>query len=498
MKTSSEQLEIILQAAAKAKVEFAGQEPRTRYNQLVAIADDLDAQVDALVPVAMDESHLPEARLRGELKRTTVQLRLFAEEVLRGDMLDASIDKPDDAFGTGPRPDIRRIKVPIGVVLNFSASNFPFAFSVAGGDTASALATGCPVIVKAHQGHLRLSEMTAEVVREALHRTGAPDGAFALIGGRETGVEALKDDRVDAATFTGSVPAGLLLARIAAERPRPIPFYGELGSINPVFVTKGAVEARGPVVANGFVDSFTLGNGQFCTKPGLLFLPKGHGLDEVIVAKCETIQTGQLLTGSITSSFAERIASLESDLPGQILVQTTEVDGCPQPGVIKTNFETFIKHSKNISTEVFGPFSVIVEYSEPEELLDIVARLEGSLTATIHAEPEDSEYLRPLVAAVQEKTGRLIFNDWPTGVSVTPSQHHGGPFPATTSVIHTAVGTAAVDRFLRPVAFQNVPQDLLPIPLRDANPWGLPQKISPAGESAKWGKDRNRDITGDI
>lgn len=489
MKTSPEELENILQAAADAKVEFATQEPRIRYNQLVAIANDLDAQADTLVPVAMEESHLPESRLRGELKRTTVQLRLFAEEVLRGDMLDARIDEPDAAFGTGPRPDIRRMKVPVGVVLNFSASNFPFAFSVAGGDTASALAAGCPVIVKAHQGHLRLSELTAQIVHEALLRTGAPEGSFAVIGGREEGVEALKDDRVDAASFTGSVHAGLLLAKISAERPRPIPFYGELGSINPVFVTKAAVEARGTSVANGFVDSFTLGNGQFCTKPGLLFLPVGHGLDETIAAKCETVQTGQLLTNSITSSFAERTESLESDLPGQVLVQTTQINGCPQPGVMKADVETFIKHSENISTEVFGPFSMIIEYSDPAELLEVVARLEGSLTTTIHAESEDTEILRPLVAAVQEKTGRLLFNDWPTGVSVTPSQHHGGPFPATTSFIHTAVGTAATERFLRPVAFQNVPQDLLPVPLQDANPWGLPQKISPAGESAKWGKD---------
>jgi NADP-dependent aldehyde dehydrogenase len=426
--------------------------------------------------------------LRGELKRTTVQLRLFAEEVLRGDMLDARIDEPDTAFGTGHRPDIRRMKVPVGVVLNFSASNFPFAFSVAGGDTASALAAGCPVIVKAHQGHLRLSELTAQIVREALLRTGAPEGSFALIEGREEGVEALEDDRVDAASFTGSVHAGLLLAKIAADRPRPIPFYGELGSINPVFVTKAAVKARGTAVANGFVDSFTLGNGQLCTKPGLLFLPVGHGLDETIAAKCQTIQTGQLLTSSISSSFAERTDSLESDLPGQALVQTTEINGCPQPGVMKTDCETFIKHSENISTEVFGPFSMLIEYSDPVELLQVVALSEGSLTTTIHAESEDSEILRPLVAAVQEKTGRILFNDWPTGVSVTPSQHHGGPFPATTSFIHTAVGTAAAERFLRPVAFQNVPQDLLPVPLQDANPWGLPQKISPAGESARWGR----------
>ncbi|WP_345153505.1 aldehyde dehydrogenase (NADP(+)) [Arthrobacter ginkgonis] len=485
---TGQDLDAILQAASDAKTAFRRQEPRTRYAQLAAIADRLDSEADALVAMAMEESHLPEGRLRGELKRTTVQLRLFAEEVLRGDFVDARIDQPDPDFGTGPRPDLRRMKTPLGVVLNFSASNFPFAFSVAGGDTASALAAGCPVIVKAHQGHTRLSEMTAAIVSDALQDTGAPEGTFALITGREAGVEALKDDRVDAASFTGSVSAGLLLAGIAADRPRPIPFYGELGSINPVFVTESAVASRGKDVIEGFAGSFTLGNGQFCTKPGLLFLPAGHGLDETLVEKCRSIRTGQLLTDSITSSFGERTRSLEADLPGRVLVQTVQIQGCPQPGVMKVDFPTFLENVKNISTEVFGPFAVIVEYTDPAQLLEAARHLEGSLTAVVHAEKEESENLRDLVALLQDKAGRVLFNDWPTGVSVTPAQHHGGPFPATTNPLHTAVGTAAVERFLRPVAFQNVPEDLLPEPLRTANPWGIPQKVSTPGESAAWGR----------
>lgn len=488
MNTSHQDLETILQAASEAKNPFARQEPSTRYTQLATIAERLDAKADSLVALAMEESHLPEARLRGELKRTTMQLRLFAEEVLNGEFIDARIDEPDPEFGTGPRPDLRRMKTPIGVVLNFSASNFPFAFSVGGGDTASALAAGCPVIVKAHQGHTRLSEMTAEIVAGALQDTGAPAGTFALITGRETGVTALKDDRVDAASFTGSVSAGLILAKIAADRPRPIPFYGELGSINPVFVTDAAVKARGKEIIEGFAASFTLGNGQFCTKPGLVFLPAGHGLENTLKEKCSSIRTGQLLTDSITSSFTARTQSLEADLPGRALIQTSESAGCPQPGIMNIDFPTFLANLDNVTTEVFGPFAIIVEYTGTEELLLAAEQLDGSLTVTIHAEHHESEQLRELATVLREKAGRLIFNDWPTGVSVTPAQHHGGPYPSTTNSLHTAVGTAAVERFLRPVAFQNVPEALLPEPLQTANPWNVPQKISKPGESSQWGR----------
>lgn len=487
MNTSDQDLDEILSAASAAKRNFAGQSPQIRFNQLTTVAARLDAATDSLVAMAEVESHLPEARLRGELKRTTLQLRLFAEEALRGEFIDSRIDQPDTDFGTGPRPDLRRMKRPIGVVLNFAASNFPFAFSVAGGDTASALAVGCPVIVKAHQGHTRLSEMTAEIVSAALHEKGAPPGVFALITGREAGVGALKDNRVDAASFTGSVGAGLMLARMAAERPRPIPFYGELGSINPVFVTRAAIDARSETIAEGFVSSFTLGNGQFCTKPGLIFLPEGHGLEAGLVEKSRKIRTGQLLTESIASSFKERTDSLQASLPGSVLVATDEINGCPQPGIMKIDFATFLSNIRNVTTEVFGPFTIIVEYGTAHDLVLAAQQLEGSLTATIHAENHESQDLEALTTLLQEKAGRVIFNDWPTGVSVTPAQHHGGPFPSSTSSLHTAVGTAATERFLRPIAFQNVPEFLLPEPLRNNNPWHIPQKISKPGESSKWG-----------
>lgn len=486
--TDSAELDLLLRRATAARTVLAGQSPRERYAQLTLIADRLDEAAEELIPVAMAESHLPEARLRGELRRTTLQLRMFAEEAAAGKFLDARIDIADPDFGTGPRPDIRRMKRPIGVVLNFAASNFPFAFSVAGGDTASALATGCPVLVKAHEGHPRLSEATARIVTAALVDSGAPDGAFAIIQGRDAGIEALRDDRVDAATFTGSVRVGLLLADIAAKRPRPIPFYGELGSINPVVVTAAAVAARGPEIARGLVDSFTLGNGQFCTKPGLVFLPTGSDLDAELVSRVGAVRTGRLLTESIGAGFAERTNALRDEFPGGMLVEPGEQDGCPRPGLLKVDFETFTAHADTLLTEAFGPFTVVVEYTDAKQLTHAAELLEGSLTITLHAETGDGELVRELLPVLEAKAGRLILDDWPTGVSVTPAQHHGGPYPSTTSPLHTAVGTAAVERFLRPVAYQNFHDAWLPEPLQDANPWNIPRQNGEAGRSQRWGR----------
>lgn len=486
--TTPSELESILQAAHAARAVLAGQDPHTRFTQLTAVADRLDTSADELVALAIGESNLPEPRLRGELRRTTLQLRMFAEEARSGRLFDARIDVKDPEFGSGPRSDIRRMNTPIGVLVNFAASNFPFAFSVAGGDTASALATGCPVIVKAHPGHPQLSSMTARVVAEALAETGSPNGAFAIIHGQDAGMQALSDDRVDVGTFTGSVRVGLILADVAARRGRPIPFYGELGSINPVIVTQAAVNARGDQIVDGFVASYTLGNGQFCTKPGLVFMPAGHGLDDRLIAAAEAVTTGPLLTASITSGFGERTRALSEGVNGTMLLKSTSLDGVPQPGLMKVDFAEFEKNHENIRTEAFGPFAVIVEYGGLDQLNSIATYLEGSLTTSLHAEASDGDLVASLLPALQARTGRLLLNDWPTGVAVTPAQQHGGPFPSTTNPLHTAVGTAATARFLRPVSFQNFFQDWLPAPLRDDNPWKVPQSLSPAGESQSWGK----------
>ncbi|HEY4570325.1 MAG TPA: aldehyde dehydrogenase family protein, partial [Kribbella sp.] len=282
--TTPAELEQALAAATAAAPALGAAEPAVRAGWIRATADAIDAAADELVPIAIRESSLPEARLRGEVARSTGQLRMFADVLEEGSLLEVIIDTADAQAKPVPRPDLRRLLVPLGPVLVFAASNFPFAFSVPGGDTASALAAGCPVIVKAHPGHPELSVRTAEVMTEALRSAGAPDGSFALITGFDVGVTALKDPRITAAGFTGSVPAGKALHEIAATRPEPIPFYGELGSLNPVFVTQAAVDARGKDIATGYVGSFTLGVGQFCTKPGLLFLPAGHGLQEELAA----------------------------------------------------------------------------------------------------------------------------------------------------------------------------------------------------------------------
>ncbi len=487
--STAQQLDAILASAASAKHVLAADSPAIRYARLVAVADALDGAAEELVPLAMAESHLPEARLRGELRRTTMQLRLFAQEARAARLLDVRIDAPDRDFGSGPRPDIRRMRRPIGVVLNFAASNFPFAFSVAGGDTAAALATGCPVVVKAHEGHSRLSACTAQVVSNALRAAGAPAGTFDIVFGRDAGATALQDDRVDAATFTGSVRGGLTLADLAARRPRPIPFYGELGSINPVFVTRAAVQARGEAIARGYVDSFTLGNGQFCTKPGVLFLPEGHGLGDALGTYVTAKQPGELLTEAIAAGFSARLAELGDALDGRALAASRMVDGHPTPGLLVIDFETFQQQAENVFTEAFGPFSIVVEYPAADSLATAVDLLEGSLTVTVHAEESDGPLVVDLLPRLQDKAGRVLINDWPTGVAVTPAQHHGGPFPSTTNSLHTAVGTAAVDRLLRPVAYQNFFGSWLPEPLRDDNPWNVPQARSAAGESRRWGRD---------
>ena len=467
---------------------YVGPDPSARYAMIVAVADALDAARDDLVAVGQQETNLPQARLAGEVNRTTVQLRMFAEEARSGELFDARLDEPDPDFAIAPRPDIRRMKRPIGVVLNFAASNFPFAFSVAGGDTAAAWAAGCPVVVKAHEGHPQLSRLTAEAIAGALARTGAHPGMFGLIEGRDNGVLALSDDRVDAACFTGSVAGGVALARIAADRPRPIPFYGELGSINPVIVTEAAFAARRDEILAGFVDSFTLGVGQFCTKPGLLFLPAGPDWRPVLAERLGTATTAPMLSDTIRGAFERSREALLADLGG------TQIGGAEilgtEPSVVVVDHETFRAHRDRLLEEVFGPFAVIVEYGnagDVDALPDDLRGL-GSLTCSLQAEPPDAAWARDLIARLADRVGRFLWNQWPTGVAVTPAQHHGGPFPATTHPGFTSVGTAAVERFLVPVAFQGFPEDALPAPVRSDNPWRVPQRRSSAGQSRLWGR----------
>ncbi|GAA0521518.1 aldehyde dehydrogenase [Saccharopolyspora subtropica] len=493
---SAAELDRCLGAAAAAADEWGRWTPRRRAEALSAVADALDAAATDLVSIAGQETGLGEARLTGEVKRTTVQLRMFADVLRDGSYLRIVLDRRDPDFVLGTRPDLRRWLVPLGPVLVFAASNFPFAFSVAGGDTASALAAGCPVVLKAHPGHPVTSQRTAEVVRSALARSGAPDGTFSLISGREAGVRALRDPRISAAAFTGSVAGGRALFDIASSRESPIPFFGELGSINPVVVTAEAVRERGEQIAAGFVGSFTLGAGQFCTKPGVLLLPRGTDLPERLAKLVHDVPAARLLTSGIAQRYQERIEEL-AGVPGvTVLVAGREqADTSGVPAFTPTLFHAgsthnLLEHRAVLLEENFGPSTVIAEYDADDDPAEIVAAVDGSLTVTVHtsSEPADAERARlaPLLDLAAQRSGRIVFNEWPTGVAVTPAQQHGGPYPATTAVSHTSVGTAAIERFLRPVTYQNAPDALLPEALREANPWDLPRTVNEAGQSRNW------------
>ncbi|MGH1565458.1 aldehyde dehydrogenase (NADP(+)) [Mumia sp. DW29H23] len=434
-----------------------------RAHWLRAVADRLDASSDPLVALAQEESHLPEARLRGELARTTFQLRLFAERLDDGTLLDDRVDVADPEWGMGPRPDLRRAHVPIGPVLVFAASNFPFAFSVAGGDTASALAVGCPVVVKAHPGHPRLSRATATVVVEALAAAGAPDGLFGTIEGTEAGVLAVQDPRVKAVGFTGSLEGGRALYDLASRRPDPIPFYGELGSTNPVVVTRDGWETRADDVVEGFTASFTLGSGQFCTQPGVVLVPDAVGF----AARLEIPAVGPMLTTRIADGFAASLDAVAGRDGVEVAARGTDGAGVPAATVLRTTAERVLADPTIVTTEVFGPASVLVEYASLDDVRDVLGLFGGVLTATVQGgETPDADALEVL-DQLSEHAGRVIWNQWPTGVVVSDAQQHGGPWPATTAPTTTSVGTAAAARFARPVAFQNVPPAGLPEAVRD-------------------------------
>jgi NADP-dependent aldehyde dehydrogenase len=429
------------------------------------------------VPLAAQETHLGVERLQGELKRTTFQLRLFADVLRDGSFLGATVDHADPNWPMGPRPDLRRMLRPIGPVAVYAASNFPFAFSVCGGDTASALAAGCPVVVKAHPGHPRTSALTAEVMRTALREAGAPDGALGLVFGFDVGVQALRDPRVRASGFTGSVPAGKALHEVAANRDEPIPFYGELGSLNPVFVLPGAVEERGQAIADGYVGSFTLGVGQFCTKPGLLFLPAGHGMKDDLVAATRGVDKATMLNERIATGFAEGVERLRKRGGMREWVHGSEGGREASATLLQTTVPELLDDADAVLEECFGPTSIVVEYADQDELRAAVATFGGNLTASVHAEDADADDVAALLPLLQERAGRVVWNGWPTGVAVSWAMHHGGPFPATVGSIHTSVGVTAARRFQRPVCFQDTPQAHLPEALHDRNALGISRRV---------------------
>jgi NADP-dependent aldehyde dehydrogenase len=482
------QLDSVLSAAGRARGPLAASSPGQRAGWLRAVAGALEDSREQLTGVAMRETHLPAGRLTGELTRTAFQLRLLADRAGRGDYLDARIDHADPDWPMGPRPDIRRMKVPLGVVLVFAASNFPFAFSVAGGDTASALAAGCPVVVKANPGHLELSRATAAVVTAALAAAGAPAGTFAMIESDEDGRTAILDPRVAAVGFTGSTRVGRMLYDLASSRPVPIPFYGELGSTNPSVVTPAAAAQRTAEIAAGFVGSFTLGAGQFCTKPGWLLVPAGSALPDEIARLVAEAPAQPMLNERISAGFGAAVSDLARTDGFTVLAGSLPPDtgaGLEErPVLLAAPIASLLADPELIDRECFGPAATIVTYEHIDEPAALARQLPGQLTASVHAADGADPDAAPLVAALAAHAGRVLWNQWPTGVTVSDAQQHGGPYPATTAPGTTSVGTAAIERWLRPVAYQNTPAGVLPHPLRDDNPWQVPQLVDGHREPA--------------
>jgi acyl-CoA reductase-like NAD-dependent aldehyde dehydrogenase len=467
----------IVERAHRAYVATRDATPVDRAAWLEAIASALESASDELVPLADSETHLGAARLAGELVRTVFQLRLLAEEISAGTHWDAVIDHADADWGMGPRPDIRRINEPLGAVGVFGASNFPFAFSVMGGDSASALAAGCAVVHKAHSGHLGLARRTGEIVVEALQSAGAPAGLFSVVEGRSAGTELVDHPLVKAVGFTGSTAGGRALFDRAVARPEPIPFYGELGSTNPVFVTERAWSSRRSQILQGFIGSVSVGMGQFCTKPGFLIVPASDigDLTAQLQSAAAAVGSHSLLTPRLRDSFDGSLDDLVNS-PGFELVIGGRTDrDVPAITILRTDSEAILASPNVLQHEMFGPASVIVEYRSSADLLRLAALLEGQLTSTIHAEPEED--LTELILILRAASGRVLWNGWPTGVTVSYAQNHGGPYPATTSPSATSVGTAAIGRFMRPVAYQGFPQSQLPPGLRDDNPWRIPRRV---------------------
>ncbi|MEU6808568.1 aldehyde dehydrogenase (NADP(+)) [Streptomyces sp. NPDC046831] len=444
----------------------------------------LEAAKDRLVETADAESALGSIRLSGELARTCYQLRAFADIVDEGAFLDVIIDHPDDA-AIPPVPDLRRYKVPLGVVAVYSASNFPFAFSVAGGDTASAFAAGCPVVVKAHPDHPALSELVAGVLREAAAEHGIPEGVLGLVHGFEAGVELIRHPLVAAAGFTGSVRGGRALFDAAAARPVPIPFHGELGSLNPVLVTEAAAAERAEAIGTGLAGSMTLGVGQFCVKPGLVLVPAGAAGDGLVKSLTDAVggtEAGVLLDHRMRDDFLAGVSE-RAGLPDVEAPVTPGAGGehTVSAGFLTVPAERLAEEGAYdvLLEECFGPVTVVARYESEDEATAVLSRLPGNLTATVHVSAQEAagEGRGPdLLAALTPLAGRVLVNGWPTGVAVAPAQHHGGPYPATTST-STSVGGTAIERWLRPVTYQNAPEALLPPELRDDNPLGLPRRF---------------------
>jgi len=465
------------QLAEQAFDDYRNAPVGVRADFLDSVAAGIEALGDTLVQRAVAESGLPEARLTGELARTTGQLRLFGQVLREGSWQGARIDP-----GSSARPDIRQRQIPLGPVAVFGASNFPLAFSVAGGDTASALAAGCPVVVKAHEAHPGTSELVGRAIAGAVRSAGLPDGVFSMVYGDGPGVGAklVTDPRIQAVGFTGSRGAGLAIVAAAAARPRPIPVYAEMSSVNPVFVLPGALAARGAELGAAYAGSLTLGAGQFCTNPGLVFAAGGPELDGFLDAAAKAVEANQgapMLTARIAEAYRDGAARL-TGIPAVTVLARGHQSGTAAGGqaVLATVDADHFTGDESLEQEVFGAASLVVRAASADDLVELARSLEGQLTATVHAEPSDYPLAARLLPVLERLAGRVLFDGWPTGVTVGHAMVHGGPFPATSDSRTTSVGTRAIERFLRPVSYQDVPAELLPEVLRDGAT-GTPRRV---------------------
>jgi len=466
-----------LAKAERVSHEYRRKTPDQRATFLGQIAKEIENLGDVLIERACAETALPQARLIGERGRTVDQIRLLAELVQEGSWVDARIDRAIPDRQPLPKPDVRRMLIPIGPVVVFGASNFPLAFSVAGGDTISALAAGNPVVVKAHQAHPGVSELMARAILTAVEASAMPDGVFSMLHGASTeiGVALVTHPAAKAVGFTGSLQGGRALFDAAAARPQPIPVHAEMGSINPVFVLPGVLKERADALSQGLTRSVTLGVGQFCTNPGLVVAGRSEHLDGFIQkmtdliarAPCET-----MLHAGIRVAYDEGVKRFE-ETPGVCVAGRSQAQADPARNEAEAVFfvteaETFLQQPW-LREEVFGPSTLLVRYGAREELERIVDALAGQLTASIHGTEQDLTEHAWLITALEDKVGRLIIGGFPTGVEVCPSMHHGGPYPATTDPRATSVGTAAISRFARPICYQDCPENLLPAELKNRN-----------------------------
>ncbi|MFZ0663740.1 MAG: aldehyde dehydrogenase (NADP(+)) [Acidobacteriaceae bacterium] len=470
-----EDVDAAARSANQAFGSYSRLSSRERARFLRSVADGLEAASAEIAARAQLETALPQPRLQGEIKRAANQFRLFADVVEEGTWVAARIDTALPDRQPSPRPDLRSMLRPIGPVAVFGASNFPIAFSVAGGDTASALAAGNPVIVKAHPAHPGTSEISARVISASVAACNLPPGVFSLLfdSGIEVGKALVQHPLLCAVGFTGSLGAGRALMDLAAARPRPIPCFAEMSSTNPVFVLPSALRERGPQLAKGLFNSFTLGAGQMCTKPGLVFLPEQPEA-EAFLSDLRKLTAGSgaftLLTPGIAATYKRSLRARTGRGDVEVREAAAAVGACAtSAALLETRIEDFL-NSQELSHELFGPASLVIRYQQREAILQAAESLDGHLTATVLGSAEDLIEYRDLIEILERKAGRVIFNGFPTGVEVSHSMVHGGPYPSTSDSRFTSVGSLAILRFARPVCYQGFPEPALPDELRDANP----------------------------